>query len=98
MRLNQSGGHAPPSAAGTSLLGLEKFITREVTEEYSRRRQKLMHDIIEESSVHYQHHAGREKSIEDRLSKISAKNSEWEIDLLADSIQDCYFAQQVDEV
>ena len=111
MRLNQSGGHAPLSAAGISLLGLEKFITREVTEEYSRRRQKLMHDILEESSAHYQHHdAGSKNSIEDRLSKISAKNSEWarvqarlsalslEIDLLADSIQDCYFAQQVDEV
>jgi hypothetical protein len=109
MRLNQSGGHAPPSAAGTLLLlGLEKFITREVTEEYTRRRQKLMHDILEESSAHYQHHdAGSKKnSIEDRLSKISAKNSEWarvqarlsalslEIDLLADSIQDCCTASR----
>lgn len=63
-RLRSQEGRILPA---DSVIGLERFITREVTEESQRRKNVLMREVLH-STVHDQ---------ADRLAKISTEYSTW---------------------
>lgn len=74
VRLCISKNHSPSSS---SIVGIEKYLTSEVTEEYIARRDKLKKKILNEAQ--WQQNMGCTNYAEstERLRRISAENSEW---------------------
>ena len=69
VRLHISKCHAP---SASNILGLEKFLTVQLTEEYKFRRGKLAKEIINSQSM-----PSLLANDMERLARISAENSKW---------------------
>lgn len=55
------------------VLGIEKFLTRRLTEEYKARRDRLVREVL--GNFRRQERLGRVSV--SRLARVSAENSEW---------------------
>jgi len=73
--------HRAPSAS--NILGLEKFLTVQLTEEYQIRRVVLIRKVVDSSAGQHSSKSSRRRSAApspgdaDRLARISAENSKW---------------------
>ena len=76
VRLHISKRHAPMAS---NILGLEKFLTVQLTGEYKGRRSKLTKDVVGEDAWHRSPACASvpENEIVERLARISAENSKW---------------------
>jgi len=74
VRLHIAKRHAP---SASNILGLEKFLTVQLTEEYKYRRGKLAREVVEECCRRSQYSSASESEDVDRLARISAENSKW---------------------
>ena len=75
VRLHISKNHAP---AASKILGMEKFLTVQLTEEYKFRRGKLRKEVLNEAR--WQRAATRgnpSDKLVDLLAKIAAEHSKW---------------------
>eukprot|EP00579_Thalassiosira_antarctica_P027762 CAMPEP_0202006186 /NCGR_PEP_ID=MMETSP0905-20130828/11019_1 /ASSEMBLY_ACC=CAM_ASM_000554 /TAXON_ID=420261 /ORGANISM="Thalassiosira antarctica, Strain CCMP982" /LENGTH=214 /DNA_ID=CAMNT_0048563903 /DNA_START=52 /DNA_END=692 /DNA_ORIENTATION=+ len=76
VRLHISKSHAP---AASKILGMEKFLTVQLTEEYKFRRGKLRKEVLNEAR--WQRAAARgnppSDKLVDLLAKIAAEHSKW---------------------
>ena len=75
-RLHISKGQAPTASA---ILGLEKFLTLELTSEYKLHRAELSKHVLEEDAWHRSADCARvpQHMMVERLAHISAEKSQW---------------------
>ena len=76
VRRHISKRHAP---LASNILGLEKFLTVQLTEEYKGRRSNLTKEVVGEDAWHRSPACASvpENEIIERLARISAENSKW---------------------
>ena len=76
VRLHTSKGQAPTASA---ILGLDKFLTLELTSEYKLRRDQLFKHVLEEDAWHRSANCAHvpQDMMAERLACISAEKSHW---------------------